>query len=577
MKNIQCLLFFTLFQQMLYAQLFTEISRSAGIQFSREYISDSGGGVCVFDYDNDGLEDFFLPGGLGKPALYKNNGEGRFVDVFEQALKSKDYNYIDSVITISAVAGDIDNDGDKDLFITTDGYKFQLGVVKRPDILLENLGNGTFVNISKSAGIKFPSRAEGVSMGDFNMDGFLDIYVSNYLHFMIYTFDSAGNPSAYVPTCINNLFYVNKGNKTFVESASAYGINDQGCGLTGIFTDYDFDKDVDILIANDFGQYNNYPNTLFKNNYPDLGFVKYGSKSGFNRRMFGMGIAPGDYNEDGQMDYYVTNIGTNSLYTNNGDGTLTDDALNLHVDLTWAIQDSLRKTTWGCNFFDYDNDTYLDLYVNAGYVNAFLPMTIIKDSSAFFRNNGSGSFEDLSMESGLASPVAGRGSAVFDFDLDGDLDILSNHSKMQILDIAGVYQNFHLFRNNTKNGNNWIKIKLTGVRNNRDGYGSRVIVYVGGRKFIREIDGGSSHASQSSSIAHFGLSNFTQVDSVEVHWLGGGIQKIYDVKVNQTLNIIESAELSMIDEQTIDKIIDSHVNIRIGKGLINDLRRYNKK
>jgi hypothetical protein len=384
---------------------------------------------------------------------------------------------------------------------------------------------------------------------------------------MSFTFDSLGNPSAYVPVCIENLFYINNGNKTFTESASLYGINDAGCGLTGIFTDYDFDNDVDILLANDFGQYA-FPNALFKNNYPAVGFVANSSKTGFNRSMFAMGIAPGDYNEDGHMDYYVTNIGTNSLYTNNGNGTFTDDALRLGVDLTWGIKDSLRKTTWGCNFFDYDNDTYLDLYVNAGYVSAFLPMTIVEDSSVFFRNNGSGAFVNVSAESGLASPIAGRGSVVFDFDNDGDLDILSNHNKMQILNKSKFYQNIHLFRNNINNGSNWLKVKLTGTKNNRDAYGSRIIVYAGKRKFIREVDGGSSHASQSSSIAHFGLGKYGIIDSLEVHWLGGGIQSFYNISANQTLKITEPALLALGSKQKINEILISPKEVRSFNELI---------
>jgi hypothetical protein len=567
MKIFQCFFICAFLSQTLHAQIFTEIARFAGINFSREHLNDSGGGVCVFDYNNDSFEDFFVPGGFGSAALYRNNGNGTFTSVLAEVIPLREYYFIDSLITISSIAGDIDNDGDKDLFISTSGLKFQFGVYKKPDILLENLGNGTFANISKAAGIKTISNGESASMGDFNMDGYLDIYVSNHLQDMSFTFDSLGNPSAYVPVCIENLFYINNGNKTFTESASLYGINDAGCGLTGIFTDYDFDNDVDILLANDFGQYA-FPNALFKNNYPAVGFVANSSKTGFNRSMFAMGIAPGDYNEDGHMDYYVTNIGTNSLYTNNGNGTFTDDALRLGVDLTWGIKDSLRKTTWGCNFFDYDNDTYLDLYVNAGYVSAFLPMTIVEDSSVFFRNNGSGAFVNVSAESGLASPIAGRGSVVFDFDNDGDLDILSNHNKMQILNKSKFYQNIHLFRNNNNNGSNWLKVKLSGTKNNRDAYGSRIIVYAGKRKFIREVDGGSSHASQSSSIAHFGLGKYGIIDSLEVHWLGGGIQSFYNISANQTLKITEPALLALGSKQKINEILISPKEVRSFNELI---------
>jgi hypothetical protein len=545
-----------IFTNLLHAQIFSEISASAGINFSRENINDSGGGVCIFDYNNDGFEDFFVPGGYGGSAgLFRNNGNGTFTEVFAQTLNASIYAYIDSLVTVSSIAGDIDNDGDRDLFITTGGYKYQFGVVKKPDVLLENLGNGTFADISASAGISALSYGESASMGDYNLDGFLDIYVSNYVRDMSFTFDSLGNPNAYVPDCYENNFYINNGNKTFTESATSLGVADAGCGLTGIFSDFDFDKDPDILLANDFGEYNSFPNALFRNNYPASGFSSIGAQSGFNRRMFGMGIAQGDYNEDGLMDYYVTNIGTNSLYMNNGNASFSDRALSLGVDLTWGLQDSLRKTTWGCNFFDYDNDTYLDLYVAAGYVNAFLPLTIIRDSSALFRNNGGGGFNNISVASGLASPIANRGSAIFDFDNDGDMDLLVNHTRMQIFSVLGLPQNFHLYRNNSNSNNNWLKIKLRGTRNNRDGYGTRLIVYFGNRKLIRELDGGSSHASLNSSILHFGLGNNTMLDSVEVHWPGGGVQTLYNVNSNQTLSIQEPLGLQLAVQSDIEEII----------------------
>jgi enediyne biosynthesis protein E4 len=553
MKKIIAFIFCITSLVQVFAQGFTEISNAAGITFSREPVYDIGGTVCIFDYDNDGLEDFFLPGGWGTSALYRNNGDGTFSDVLPLIVDAATYALLDSLLITSAIAGDIDNDGDKDLYITTSGFKIHNAVIRQPDVLLENLG-GNFVNISAAAGINTISYTESATMGDYNMDGYLDIYVSSYVQNMSYVYDSMGNPIAFLPTCLENFFYINNGNKTFTESAATFGINDAGCGLTAIFSDYDFDNDVDILLANDFGEFNSYPNVLFRNNYPQNSFSSYGNQSGFNRSMFGMGIAPGDYNEDGHMDYYVTNIGSNSLYMNNGDGTFSDQAIALGVDMTWAIQDSLRKTSWACNFFDFDNDTYLDLYVGTGYVAAFMPLTIIMDSSVMFRNDGLGGFEDVSIQTGVAAPISVRGSAIFDFDNDGDMDLVANHSRMQIYNNYGIPQNLLFYRNDNNNSNNWLKIKLTGTRNNRDAYGSRIIVHAGGRIFIREIDGGSSHSSLSSSIAHFGMGNYSTADSVEVHWLGGGIQTLYNIAVNQTLSIVEPVGMAVFAEQNVSNV-----------------------
>lgn len=523
----------------LVAQTFSEVSSDAGLIFSREYLYNIGGGVSIIDYDNDGWEDVFLPGGYGSTVLFKNNGDGTFLDVTQNVFNLNLLAKLDSLLVTSSVVGDIDNDGDKDIFVVTSGYKIHNGVLKRPHVLLENLGDGTFSDISNSAGIVHSMYGEAATMGDYNLDGYLDIYVSNYVHSMDGIFDNFGNQIGYVPECIPNNFYINNGDKTFTEAAMEFGIGDQGCALTSSFTDYDFDHDVDILLANDFGEWNVYPNALFTNNHPLNSFSSDGATSGFNRSMYGMGIAPGDFNEDGHMDYYVTNIGTNSLYQNNGDGTFSDVALAKGVDNTWAIEDSLQNTSWGCVFFDLDNDTYLDLFVATGSVLAFIPMTPILDSNRLYRNDGAGNFEEISVSAGLSDVIANRGVASFDFDHDGDLDLMANHAKLQIFNTMSIEQNLLLYRNDNSNGHNWLKIKLEGVTNNRDAYGSRIKIHFDGRTLIREIDGGSSHSSINSPIAHFGLGTNEMVDSIQVYWLGGEVQTIYNVPANQTIHLVE--------------------------------------
>lgn len=569
MKKLLLLTIILSFPHQFFAQSFTEISTAAGITFSREQLFIIGGGVCVLDYNNDGWEDIFLPGGYGVCALYKNNGNGTFSNQISTVLTSATYNKLDSLFITSAIVGDIDNDGDKDIFLTTGGLKIHGGVTPKPNVLLENLGNNTFADISVAAGIIFPSYGEAAAMGDYNLDGHLDIYVSNYVKTMSNIYDSLFNQIGYLPECRENFFYINNGNKTFTESGLAFGLNNKGCSLTASFTDYDNDSDVDIMLANDFGGWTSYPNALFENNYPQNTFSNVANSSGFNRQMYGMGIAPGDYDEDGDLDYYITNIGTNSLYTNNGNGTFTDVAMSLGVDVTWAIVDSLRKTSWGCNFLDMDNDTYLDLFVGTGYVEAFLPLTTFLDSNKLYKNDGNGNFVDISVSAGVASPIAVRGSATFDFDHDGDLDIVANHSKLQIYNANGIPQNLLLYRNDNSNGNNWLKIKLSGTTNNKDGYGSRIKIFAGNRSFIREIDGGSSHASINSPIAHFGLGVITMVDSVKVYWLGGEVQTVYNVASNQVLTIVEP------NPNSITKIAKTISDVKIYPTITNSLSNIN--
>ncbi len=541
MIKILYIFLFGLFSFTASAQLFSEVSSSANINFSREQLFLIGGGVTILDYDNDSWEDFFVPGGYGSCALFRNKGDASFENVTQTQLDSLSYLKIDSLFITGSIAGDIDNDGDKDLFLLTAGLKIHSGVIMQACVLLENRGPLGFVDISLSAGISQASYSVAATMGDYNGDGYLDIYVSNYIESMTFTYDNQGNQTAYVPECRPNYFYINQGDGTFVESAAAMGLDDKGCSLTATFSNYDLDEDVDLLLANDFGAWSGYANVLYNNQFPVDSFENRSALAGFNRAMYGMGIAAGDYDEDGDLDYYLTNIGRNSLYKNNNDGTFVDVATAAAVDNKWSVPDSLRKTSWGCNFLDFDNDTHLDLFVANGYVESFLPPTTILDSNKLFKNTGLGYFTDVSDSSGLVAPTSNRGAAVFDYDHDGDMDIIVNHCRLQTLNNSFVPQYLFLYQNNNQNNNNWLKVQLDGRYGQKDGYGSLIKIYVGNRSFIREIDGGSSHASQNSSIAHFGLANATSVDSMIVYWLNGEAQKIYNISPNQTL-IIQQTE-----------------------------------
>ena len=551
------------------AQLFSEVSAAANLNFSREQLFLIGGGVTILDYDNDSWEDFFVPGGYGSCAIFRNKADGTFQDVTSLLLDSPTYAKLDSLFITAAVAGDIDNDGDKDLFLLTAGLKVHNGVIMQPCVLLENKGSLGFVDVSSTAQINHASYSVSATMGDYNGDGFLDIYVSNYIESMTFSYDNLGNQIAYVPECRPNYFYINNGNGRFTESATAMGLNDKGCSLTASFSNFDMDDDVDLLMANDFGAWSGYGNVLYDNQYPIDSFKNSSSASGFDRKMYGMGIAVGDYDEDGDLDYYVTNIGRNSLYKNNNDGTFVDVASAAAVDNTWSVPDSLRKTSWGCNFFDYDNDSYIDLFVANGYVESFLPPTAILDSNKLYKNTGQGVFGDVSDSSGLAVGTANRGAAVLDYDHDGDMDIIVNHCRLQTFNNSFVPQELFLYRNNNQNNNNWLKVQLDGRYGQKDGYGSRIKIYVGNRSFIREIDGGSSHASQNSSIAHFGLGNATSVDSLRVFWLHGGKQKIDNISVNQTLKIQQTEPAGIANFNTLWPQLRVYPNIITSTDALN--------
>ncbi len=544
-KILLILMLFFIVNSIIHAQLFTDIAHDSNIKFSNEQLFNSGAGVCVLDYNNDGWDDFFLPGGYGHSALFKNNQNGTFTNIINQVFDSTAYSNITSRYVISSAAGDIDNDGDKDLFLTTRSTNFTAS------ILLENR-NGVFYDISKSAGINHKSYGIAASFGDVNLDGYLDIYVCNNVKTMSAGYDNYGNQNAYIPQCLENYLYINLGNKTFLEKGEEYGVNNKGCSLTASFTDIDNDHDLDLLVANDYGEWSGYPNVLYLNNYPLDGFTDMSESSGFNRKMYGMSIASGDYNEDGYMDYFVSNIGTNSFYKNNKNGSFLDIAQPMGIDMTWSIKDSVRKTQWAANFFDYDNDSYLDLFVASGYVGVFFPLSAIIDTNKIFRNNRKAKFIDVTSGSGLESPISNRGAAVLDFDNDGDQDLIVNHSRMPEFFPLNIEQNINIYRNNNSNKNHWIKIKLNGIESNKDGYGARIEVYIKKRKLIREVDGGSSHASINSSIVHFGLGKASKIDSLVVYWPGGKKQVFNQLNTNQTILITEN------DSQY--KMISSGVN-----------------
>jgi len=226
------------------------------------------------------------------------------------------------------------------------------------------------------------------------------------------------------PKCYPNYLYINQGDGTFAEQAVAYGVANLGCGLATALTDYDRDGDIDIMVANDFGPWH-ISNTLYQNNYPAVGFSNFTVESGFEAKIYGMGIAIGDINNDLNYDYYVTNLGRNILLLSNGDGMLTDITTSAGVEDEFV--NDLFTTGWGSSFLDYNNDGYVDLFVNNGWIptGAEFVANAENNPNRMFRNNGDNTFTDITEDSGVGYEQMGRGSACFDYDNDGDLDMIS--------------------------------------------------------------------------------------------------------------------------------------------------------
>lgn len=490
------------------AQAFRDISANIGINTYCLDRHDMGGGVVFFDYNQDNYPDLFIIGGEAPCALYRNNWDGSFSNVSKTAgLDLADFT------TVGAAVGDIDNDGDQDVLVTT-SRDFA-------NVLLENNGDGTFTDISEEAGIKELAWSTSASFGDFNLDGLIDIYVSNYAMYQ-------GEPfSQNIRGGYSNFLYQNMGNNQFVNVANGLGVADIGCGLATAFTDSDNDHDADIYVANDFGL-SFEPNELYINQYPQNNFDPIASFAGVKVKINAMGIAIGDYDEDGDFDYYVTNIADNPFFENTQSGSLFND-----IGIEKGISNP-DGTSWGTAFLDYNNDSYLDLVVANGQV---IEASHQNDENRLFQGGKEHQFEDVSKTVGIASPKRCRGLSFADMDNDGDLDVLFG-----VVDAnEQAEENALLYQNITANKNNWFKVKLQGTHNNRNGYGSRVRVVIGDRSLIREADGGSSYLSHSFNVIHFGLGNSSTVDSLIVTWPGGH-QDIYThLKANAAVTVVEDS------------------------------------
>jgi len=268
---------------------------------------------------------------------------------------------------------------------------------------------------------------------------------------------------------------------------------------------------------------------MLSNDFPANSFTGL-SQSQLNAALYGMGIAIGDYDQDGDFDYYVTNIGSNFLFQNDGNQVFEEVASLAGVENS-ITPEGKNTTGWGTFFFDYDNDTYLDLFVSNGFVPAFdfLP-TSVNDPNKLYKNQGDGTFTDLSDEFNLSDNSINRGSIFGDYDNDGDLDFF-----VVTLNYIGQGVKSLLYNNQENGPNNWLKFKLEGTSSNRDAIGTRLLLFTGDKKLIREIGAGSSHASQNTNVIHFGLGIAPKADSLWVIWPGGFTQVLYDIEANQTI------------------------------------------
>ena len=528
---------------------FVDVAAQAGLTLvntcgSKEkwYIIEAkGGGAAAFlDYDNDGDLDVYLingstlegfkPGQEPTNKLYRNNGDGTFTDVTERAGVG------DTGWGMGCSVADYDNDGYPDIYVTNYG----------PNVLYHNNGDGTFTDVTNRAGVGDKRWSTGSAWGDYDKDGDLDLYVSNYLDFetLYKRKDKSLQPIIWRGIKVMagprglkgaaDVLYRNNGDGTFTDVTRQAGVVDyqKGYGFSVVFGDYDNDGDLDLYIAND-----STPNYLYQNNgdgtFTEVALIAGVAYNEDGREQAGMGVAYGDYDNDGYMDIFVTNFSddTNTLYHNEGNGFFTDVTFQAHLG-----EESLPYVCWGSSFFDYDNDGDLDLFVPTGHVypqvDRFNIGQTYAEKNLLFENNGDGTFTEVSEFAGpgLKIQKVSRGACYGDYDNDGDVDIL----------ILNLNDAPTLLRNEGGNRNNWLMIKTIGTRGNRDGVGAKIKVVAGELVQYREVTAcGSSFLSQNDMRVHFGLGKRGRVDLIEIKWLSGEIQRFKNIPANQLLVVKE--------------------------------------
>jgi hypothetical protein len=537
MQKIKYLLVFILLHSgIIHSQpLFTEVSDEVGLNFSYpgNQFQMAGSGLMVIDINNDGWEDLFQCGGVFDSKLWLNK-EGEFKDVTQQ------YNLgeLSGYFIQGAVAADFNNDGFEDFIITNFGKGLSSGDEKHPVVLI-NVGGDHFDYLSLEGALEL-GYYTSASVGDINNDGFVDIYITNYLNSMGEIEDSLSGEMGYNPSCSENKLLINENGTSFIEASELYGINDNGCGLSSSLVDIDNDNDLDILLLNDFGMWSGIGNKCFQNNYPEASFSDISDQINFNKKMYGMGIGSGDYNSDGEMEFYVTSVGQNSLYKIEA-GSFKDIAKHNEVDLAF-VYDSIRGTSWSGLFFDYEFDGDLDLFISKGNVAILTPKTAITDPNKLFIQERN-TFVDTSEVSGINNGLSHRGAVILDYDRDGDLDIITSVAKMPWGAFGGQDQKIKCYRNNVIR-HNFIVVELVGEEGiNKNAFGSKVYFNKGSKTMVKTVDNGSGHASQSTRLLYFGLGNNKSLDELQIIWPNGVHTFHYGLPANQKYTIHSDGEI----------------------------------
>lgn len=524
---------------------FTDVTADSGIEFihddgseGQRYIVESvASGMASFDYDGDGKIDLlFLNGaplsGQSKANVSKGNALYRNTGNwrFENVTQAARLNGSD--FSLGVCVGDYNSDGFPDVFISNFGA----------DKLYRNEGNGTFTDVTQTAGVANGDQVgAGAAFLDIEGDGDLDLFVANYCGFQtskhqarrINGYPAYSGPALYGP--LPDTLFRNNGDGTFSDISKESGIAAlPGNGMGVVCADYDADGDTDIIVGNDA-----MANFVWRNDGTGK-FKEVGLFSGLAYDSNGvglgtMGVECGDYDNDGLLDFYMTSYEKQwgLLYRNEGHGFFADI-----TQPSGAGTGTFSDVTWGVGMIDFDNDSFRDLFIACGHLQDNIQLwddtKQFEAENILLRSSGGNKFTDHSAKSGdgLRIKKSSRGAIFEDLDNDGDIDAV----------VLNTRERPSLLRNDAQNSNHWIQIRLHGKQSNREGIGAQIKIVAGGLTLVDEVRSGRSYQSHYGLYPHFGLGQHDRIDRIHVKWLGGGEQIVEDVAVDQLLEIHENSQ-----------------------------------
>jgi hypothetical protein len=534
--------------------IFIDVTHAAGLDIfhhrsgtpeKKTILETPGSGVALLDYDNDGWLDIYLLNGSTFPALkgkeappramlLHNNHDGTFTDVTDKAgVANERWGF-------GVAVGDYDNDGWPDIYVSNFGK----------NRLYHNNHDGTFTDVAEKAGVTLGGWSTGATWGDYDHDGLLDLFVPGYVKFDPDHPPVAGQGSLPAGFCSfrgvevmcgprglpgeGDHLFRNNGDGTFTDVSVKAGVSDPKgyYGFASVFVDVDDDGWLDLAVAND-----SVPKYLYRNKhdgtFEDVSYISGFALNDEGREQASMGIAVGDYNRDGKVDFYITNFSDdyNTLYRNDGDGNFSDVTARAGI-----ANITLPFLGWGTGFLDYDNDGLLDIFAANGHVYPGVDSkdwgTTLAQRPLLFRNLDGAKFQEVppATGSGLAVVITARGAAFGDLFNDGHIDVVINN----------VDSTPTLLRNVVKNSNHWVALKLVGgPKSPRDAIGAKVFVTTGAIRQRGDVFSGGSYASSSDQRLHFGLGAATKVDKVEIYWPSGTKEQIMLPAVDRIYTVVE--------------------------------------